>query len=85
VLPSPIGVNPMATDPNCSLLQDRRRQIPDRKVHEDDAPARFPRHHPWAPVHVLVIPQIAPFVRWSTSAVESRALLGRMMVSGLPH
>ena len=63
-------------DPNCLFCRIVDGQIPSKKVYEDEQILVFHDIHPWAPVHLLMIPKehIAP---WPTSPSTSR--LGRMM------
>jgi len=71
----------MANDPNCIFCKIVAGQIPATKVHEDDELLAFHDIHPWAPVHVLVIPKLH-LVSMVDVGVEHEALLGRMMVLG---
>ena len=68
----------MPTDPNCLFCKIVAGQIPSRKVHEDEHVLVFHDIHPWAPVHILIVPK--PHI---TSMVditpEQQALLGHMM------
>ena len=48
----------MTTDPNCIFCKIVAGQIPSRKAHEDDELLAFHDIHPWAPVHVLIIPKL---------------------------
>jgi histidine triad (HIT) family protein len=48
----------MSTDPNCIFCKIVAGQIPSRKAHEDDELLAFHDIHPWAPVHVLIIPKL---------------------------
>jgi histidine triad (HIT) family protein len=65
-------------DPNCLFCKIVAGQIPSKKVHEDEDILAFHDIHPWAPVHVLIIPK-----RHITSMVDvsmdDQALLGKMM------
>jgi histidine triad (HIT) family protein len=47
----------MSHDPNCIFCKIVAGQIPSRKAHEDDELLAFHDIHPWAPVHVLIIPK----------------------------
>jgi histidine triad (HIT) family protein len=47
----------MSADPDCVFCKIVAGQIPSKKVHEDDELLAFHDIHPWAPVHVLVIPK----------------------------
>lgn len=68
----------MSADPNCIFCKIVAGQIPAKKVHEDDELLAFHDIHPWAPVHVLIIPK-----RHIVSMVDvtdaDAGLLGRMM------
>ena len=68
----------MSTDPNCLFCKIAAGQIPAKKVYEDDEMIAFHDIHPWAPVHVLIVPKkhIAGMV---DVAAEDAPLLGRMM------
>ena len=45
------------TDPNCVFCKIIAGQIPSKKAYEDEQVLAFHDIHPWAPVHVLVIPK----------------------------
>jgi histidine triad (HIT) family protein len=68
----------MNADPGCIFCRIVAGQIPSNKVYEDDEILVFHDIHPWAPVHVLIIPK-----RHIPSMVEvtdaDAPLLGRMM------
>ena len=68
----------MSHDPNCLFCKIVAGQIPSKKAYEDEDILAFHDIHPWAPVHILVIPK-----RHITSMVdvtmEDQALLGKMM------
>ena len=68
----------MHTDPHCLFCKIVAGQIPARKVHEDEQVLAFHDIHPWAPVHILVVPK-----QHITSMVdigpEQQALLGHML------
>ena len=68
----------MHTDPNCIFCKIVAGQIPAKKVYEDDQMVAFHDIHPWAPVHILLIPKqhIDSMVDVTD---EHEALLGRMM------
>ena len=68
----------MSHDPNCIYCKIAAGQIPAKKVYEDDEMVAFHDIHPWAPVHVLIVPKkhIAGMV---DVAPEDAPLLGRMM------
>jgi histidine triad (HIT) family protein len=44
-------------DPNCIFCKIIAGQIPAKKAFEDDELLAFHDIHPWAPVHVLIIPK----------------------------
>jgi len=44
-------------DPNCIFCKIVARQIPSRKVYEDEQVYAFHDINPWAPVHFLLIPK----------------------------
>ena len=68
----------MSNDPNCIFGKIVEGKIPSRKVYEDDEILAFHDIHPWAPVHVLVIPkQHLPSLAHVTE--EHAPLLGRML------
>ena len=68
----------MHTDPHCLFCKIVAGQIPSRKVHEDEQVLVFHDIHPWAPVHLLIVPK-----KHINSMVdvtpEHQALLGHMM------
>jgi histidine triad (HIT) family protein len=68
----------MSHDPNCIFCKIVAGQIPSKKVFEDEDILAFHDIHPWAPVHILIIPK-----RHITSMVDvtldDQALLGKMM------
>lgn len=68
----------MSHDPNCLFCKIAAGEIPSRKVFEDDDILAFHDIHPWAPVHILIIPK-----QHITSMVDvgpqHQALLGKMM------
>ena len=67
----------MSHDPNCIFCKIVAGQIPSKKVHEDDQVLVFHDIHPWAPVHILLIPKLhIPSLVEVTA--EHAALLGHM-------
>ncbi|MBI3155391.1 MAG: histidine triad nucleotide-binding protein [Burkholderiales bacterium] len=68
----------MSTDPNCLFCKIASGQIPARKVHEDDELLVFHDIHPWAPVHVLVVPRLH-VASLAEVGPEHAPLLGRML------
>ena len=68
----------MHTDPNCLFCKIVAGQIPAKKAYEDDVLLAFHDIHPWAPVHVLVIPKTHIATLYDAGP-EHGALLGRML------
>ena len=68
----------MNADPNCIFCKIVAGQIPAKKVYEDAELLAFHDIHPWAPVHVLVIPK-QHIATLSDVGPEHEALLGRML------
>ena len=68
----------MHSDPNCLFCKIIGGQIPATKAYEDDELLVFHDIHPWAPVHVLVIPK-THIATLSDVGPEHDALLGRML------
>ena len=64
---------------NCIFCKIVAGQIPSNKVYEDDEMFVFHDIHPWAPVHLLMIPK-AHIPSMAQVGAEHAALLGRMMV-----
>jgi histidine triad (HIT) family protein len=68
----------MSHDPQCIFCKIVAGQIPSRKVHEDDELLVFHDIHPWAPVHLLIIPKLhVPSL--ADIEPEHQAWLGRML------
>ncbi len=65
-------------DTNCIFCKIVAGQIPAKKVHEDDHLLAFHDIHPWAPVHILVIPKVH-IVSMAEVDDTHAELLGRMM------
>lgn len=68
----------MTADPNCIFCKIIAGQIPARSVYEDDEFLAFHDIHPWAPVHILVIPK-RHIASMAEVGPEDAGLLGRMM------
>jgi len=68
----------MNPDPNCVFCKIAAGQIPAKKVHEDDELVVFHDIHPWAPVHVLVVPK-QHVATLSDTGAEHAPMLGRML------
>ena len=69
----------MAADPNCIFCKIVAGKIPAHQVYEDEQVIAFHDIHPWAPVHVLIVPKLH-LVSMVDVGPEHEALLGRMMV-----
>jgi len=68
----------MAADPNCIFCKIAAGDIPAKKAYEDDELVAFHDIHPWAPVHILIVPK--RHITSMTDITEADApLLGRMM------
>ncbi len=67
-----------SADSNCIFCKIAAGQIPAKKVYEDDEMLAFHDIHPWAPVHILMIPK-AHIVSMVDVTAEHAPLLGRMM------
>jgi len=69
----------MSHDPNCLFCKIVAGQIPSRKVYEDDQLLAFHDIHPWAPVHVLIIPKLH-IASMADLSAEHAGLMGQMAV-----
>jgi histidine triad (HIT) family protein len=69
----------MSADPNCIFCKIVAGQIPARKAYEDEQVLAFHDIHPWAPVHILIIPK-RHVVSMVDVGPEHLDLLGRMML-----
>ena len=65
-------------DPNCLFCKIVAKQIPSKTVFEDDEFYAFHDIHPWAPVHILVIPK-QHIASMAHIGVEHAGLIGRLM------
>jgi histidine triad (HIT) family protein len=65
-------------DPNCIFCKIVAGQIPARKVHEDEHVLAFHDIHPWAPVHILIIPKLH-IATLADVTPEHTPLLGHML------
>lgn len=74
-------MKPAAADPDCIFCRIVAGQIPARKVHEDDQLIAFHDIHPWAPVHVLIVPR-QHIVSMAEVDDSHHDLLARMMLLG---
>ena len=68
----------MSHDPSCLFCKIVSGQVPSRKAYEDDAILAFHDIHPWAPVHVLIIPK-QHIATLADVGPEHDVLLGRML------
>ena len=68
-------------DPTCIFCKIIAGQIPAKKAYEDDDVLAFHDIHPWAPVHLLLIPK-QHIVSLADVSDQHPALLGKMMVLG---
>ncbi len=69
----------MSADPNYIFCKIVAGQIPARKAYEDEQVLAFHDIHPWAPVHILIIPKLH-VVSMVDVGPDHLDLLGRMMV-----
>lgn len=69
----------MSADPNCLFCKILAGQIPANKVHEDDDLIAFHDIHPWAPVHILLVPR-RHIATMQEVTPEDQALMGKMMM-----
>ena len=68
----------MSHSENCIFCKIAAGSIPSRKVYEDDELFAFDDIHPWAPVHILMIPK-QHIGSMTDLGPEHAGLLGRMM------
>ena len=71
----------MSADPNCIFCKIVAGQIPSKKVYEDEDVFAFHDIHPWAPVHVLIIPKRHIASMAEVTEAEGQ-LLGKMTALG---
>ncbi|HEX6708160.1 MAG TPA: histidine triad nucleotide-binding protein [Albitalea sp.] len=69
----------MSHDPNCIFCKIATGQIPGRKAYEDDELLAFHDIHPWAPVHLLIIPKVH-VAMLSDVQPEHQSWLGKMLL-----
>lgn len=69
----------MSHESNCLFCKIVAGQIPSRKVYEDDDLLAFHDIHPWAPVHILVIPKLHVATHYDVHP-DQQAVLGRMLL-----
>jgi histidine triad (HIT) family protein len=68
----------MHSDPDCIFCKIVAGQIPAKKAFEDDELVAFHDIHPWAPVHLLVIPKMHIATLYEVGP-QHDALLGHML------
>ena len=66
------------TDPNCVFCKIAAGQIPSKKAYEDEHVLAFHDIHPWAPVHVLIIPK-QHIATLAEVGPEHQELMGRIL------
>ena len=76
--PAPSSAPTTAPDPDCIFCKIIAGKIPSKKAFEDDELLVFHDIHPWAPVHVLIIPK-QHIATLSDAGSQHQALLGRML------
>ena len=67
----------MTHDPDCLFCKIVAGKIPSRKAYEDEQVLAFHDIHPWAPVHLLIIPKLH-IATMSDLGDEHANLLGHM-------
>lgn len=67
-----------ASDPNCLFCKIAAGQIPSKKAYEDEQLLAFHDIHPWAPVHVLIVPK-QHIATLADVGPEHQELMGRLM------
>ena len=68
----------MHSDHDCIFCKIVAGSIPAKKVHEDEELLVFHDIHPWAPVHVLVVPKVH-IGSLAEVGAEHEAMLGRLL------
>ena len=68
----------MNTESHCIFCKIVAGQIPAKKAFEDEELLVFHDIHPWAPVHVLVVPK-AHITSLADVGAEHEAMLGRLL------
>jgi histidine triad (HIT) family protein len=68
----------MSSEASCIFCKIVAGQIPSKKAFEDSELLAFHDIHPWAPVHVLIIPKLH-IATLSDVTTAHDALLGRML------
>lgn len=67
-----------ASDPHCVFCKIAAGQIPSKKAYEDEQLLAFHDIHPWAPVHVLIVPK-QHIATLADVGPEHQELMGRLM------
>jgi len=68
----------MSHDPSCIFCKIAEGKVPSKKVYEDPELLVFHDIHPWAPVHVLIIPKQHIATHYEVQT-EHQGMLGRML------
>jgi histidine triad (HIT) family protein len=68
----------MNADPNCIFCKIVAGQIPCKKAYEDEELLAFHDIHPWAPVHVLIVPK-QHIVNLYDAEAAHEPMFGRML------
>ena len=68
----------MSADPDCNFCKIVAGRIPAKKAYEDGELLAYHDIHPWAPVHILLIPKQHVATLYDVGPAHD-ALLGRMM------
>ena len=66
-----------AHDPDCIFCKIIAKQIPSKIVYEDEEIFAFHDIHPWAPVHVLIVPK-RHIATMADVTPADQAVLGKM-------
>ena len=72
----------MSQDPNCIFCKIVAGQIPSKKAYEDEEILAFHDIHPWAPVHILIIPKVHVATLYDATAAHQAALGKMLAVAG---
>jgi histidine triad (HIT) family protein len=68
----------MSADPACLFCRIVAGQIPSKKAYEDEELIAFHDIHPWAPVHLLIVPKKHIASHADVTGADA-PLLGRML------
>ena len=69
----------MNVEHHCVFCKIVAGEIPSRKAYEDDEFLAFHDIAPWAPVHLLIIPQTHIATMYDTDPAAQAGMLGRML------